>query len=338
MASIKNHSRFGSLVLVLAMAMVTVLGLGVSHRASALTVSPPLVEVDLNPGNTIEKEITITNETKFEQTYYLTAENFKAKGEDGSPSFDEKPEIGQVGYGLAQWISFPVKAVTLKPGDIRKVAVNINLPQIIQPGGYYASVFFSTNPPEGAKGGEVAIGSQVGVLFLLNVPGDVKESAAISTFDLDPSGKTWFSSLPFSTLTRITNGGNSHFKPLGQVVADGWFNSVSANFNEIGGNILPGSVRRFNVQVGEDNLDRSFFGQVKYQWNHFAFGRYAVYPELHFGKNNTVLTAPALHVWIMPWQLIFLILVILGAATAFVIYYNKLIVERAQKKSAPAKK
>jgi hypothetical protein len=86
--------------------------------------------------------------------------------------------------------------------------------------------------------------------------------------------------------------------------------------NPVEGNVLPNSVRRFEVvwqgrggPIPPKNRG-GFFSQAGYEWNNFAFGRYSAKLKLAYGTKGEVATA-SYAFWVFPWQLLLLLLVIL---------------------------
>ncbi len=161
---------------------------GFTIPVHALTVSPAKVEITADPGETVSGKIEIFNEQGETKTFFTSFENFESRGDSGAPYFTGDED------GLATWIQ-SAASVNITSGERLEVPYSITIPSNTKPGGYFAAIFFGSQPPVGTSGGEVTIGGKIGVLVLLRVAGDVDESAGLATFG-SKGGKRFFSSLP----------------------------------------------------------------------------------------------------------------------------------------------
>ena len=143
-------------------------------QVNALTISPIRLEINGNPGETVNSKITITNESEGFNTYYPSFTNFEASGETGNPSFVEAKN------DLGTWITTD-DSISLKPKESKEIQFQIKIPNDAEPGGHFASVFWGTSSN---KAGAVSIGSKIGVLVLLSVNGNVKEEGGLVDFNL----------------------------------------------------------------------------------------------------------------------------------------------------------
>lgn len=284
------------------------------QEVQALTVSPVKFEISGNPGETVKGELSFMNEQEGTKTFYSSFANFEAIGETGTPNFVEGKE------GLATWITAP-QQITLKKGEERKVPFTITIPDKADPGGHFAAIFWSTSM---AKTGGVSIGAKIGTLVLLRVGGDIAEGGKIlglSTRD----NQRFFSSLPIDFNWRFQNGGGDRVKPEGKITIRNIFGRTSAvlSANEVGGNILPQSVRKFDVLwnkqankkgqeplIEEKEAGTGFFAMAGRQWRDFHFGWYTAKLSLVWGATNQAATAKY-GVFILPWQLLIIILLLL---------------------------
>jgi hypothetical protein len=296
--------------------------------AQAVTVSPAKAELTADPGETITSTFIIINEQDTEQTFYTSVENFESSGETGTPNFTSSKE------GLPSWIQVQEKVI-LKKGERVSVPYTVVVPQGADAGGHFAAIFLSTVPPS-AKEGEVSVGAKVGMLVFLKVTGNVKEQGGLIELMIK-EGKKVLTNLPVDFVYRFRNEGNDRVKPEGEIVIKNTFGMEVArlNANESGGNILPGSVRRFEVHLGAKEgpaVSAPFFDHVSYQMNNFALGMYTATINLSFG--NAGKADLSLTYFMLPWQL----LSIIGGAVLLTIiillvlvkHYNRWIIKQAQ--------
>ncbi len=251
-----------------------------------LTISPPIIEITLEPGQTYERVIKINNPTKEVVEVYPIARNFSAQGEGGTPII-ETPNTEPT-YGLASWIKFNLPKIALTSEQEVAFDYTITVPQDAEPGGHYASVLFASEPPKpDAKVSQVALASMIGSLILGKVNGDINEKAEVREFS---TKKLFYLKPSVDFVLRVTNLGNIHIKPMGEIVISNWGRKV-ANFdiNPKKGNILPNSIRRFD--------------DLKYQGNQWSFGLFKAKLIATYGEKNQPLLGEITFL-IIPWWLI----------------------------------
>ena len=131
-----------------------------------LEISPPLVDLKADPGQTINANLRIRNVTN--QTLAVSSEvnDFTAGGEDGQPKL--LLEEGEVSpYSVKGWVS-TIPEVTLRPGEQKQVVIKMSVPSNASPGGHYGVVRFTGTPP-GLEGTGVSLSASIGQLILVNV-------------------------------------------------------------------------------------------------------------------------------------------------------------------------
>ena len=114
----------------------------------------------------------------------------------------------------------------------------------------------------------------------------------------------------------------------------GW-KSKTIDANPSRGNVLPfGSVRKFDAVWGPDEeAPHGFFTKAWSQARHVAFGRYGVTLALRYGETG-IATAKT-SVWVLPWQLLLIILVgggtIVTGLRMMVRKYNRWVIDQARR-------
>jgi hypothetical protein len=297
-------------------------------NAQALTISPARAEITGDPGETISDSFLLINEQNSDETFYTSVENFDSQGESGTPNFTSSKE------GLPTWIKVTDKVV-LKKGERVKVPYSVVIPKDADSGGHFAAIFLSTVPPS-TKDSQVSVGAKVGMLVLLKVTGNVTEKGGLLTFILKEEKKV-LTSLPINFVYRFKNDGNDRVKPEGQITIKNMFGVMTASIdaNQAMGNILPKSIRRYEVHYGEKEgpaVSAPFFEQVKFQMDNFAFGLYFADLDLKFGNQGTAHSS--LTYFMFPWQLLTVVLVIALLAIALLTLmlrkYNQWIIKQAR--------
>ncbi len=283
---------------------------GIVSNTYALTVSPAKIEIAADPGQTVRGEIELFNEQNETKTFYASYENFESRGDSGAPYF-----IG-ANNGLATWVSTDPQVV-LAPGERVQVPYTISIPENAKAGGYFAAVFFGSQPAQGTGGGEVTIGGKIGVLMLLKVSGEVEESAGLVDFGA-LNGQRFFSVLPILFEYGFNNTGGDRVVPRGEIKIKNTLQLTSATLlaNENEGSVLPNSTRRFEVLWGSkqgEEEKRGFFKMALNQIIDFHFGLYTAHMQVIWGESPQDANA-SYNFFVVPWQLLTITIVILGLA------------------------
>lgn len=219
-------------------------GVQAALNGEGLTISPPVTEITLNPGEKTTKIIRVTNPTGNLVEVYPRVMDFRAKGEGGEPAFYESSDE-TAKYSLSKWVTFNQPKIALTPEQIIEFKYDINVPTTAEPGGHYGVLFFATDPPKSNDNeNKVSLGSMIGSLVLVKVPGAITEKGLLENFSAD---KYFNFDNDITFITKIANLGNIHFKPRGEIVIK---NALGGEvdkiiFNEQSGNVLPDSTRKF---------------------------------------------------------------------------------------------
>ncbi|MBP7806993.1 DUF916 domain-containing protein [Candidatus Saccharibacteria bacterium] len=288
-----------------------------AQGGQGLEISPPLIELKTDPGKTVTTTIRVRNVTQDTLVTKSQTNDFVANGEDGKPKLlleeDEKSP-----YSIKDWI-VSIPTVTLKKGEQKPIKVTLRVPDNASPGGHFGVIRFTGTPPELEDTG-VSLSASVGTLMLVNVSGNTSESAEISELYTAQNGKqrSLFEYGPVTIVERIKNTGNVFFKPSGTIRVNNMFGREVQTFsvNENGGNVLPGSTRKFEQELS----------------NKLLFGKYTVQADIVYGEKNSIITEST-SFWVIPYKLIAIFLGAILLIVFFIKRYNKYIVNKAQGKS-----
>ncbi len=208
---------------------------------AGLSVAPPNTELTLSGGEQVTRSLTITNEGSASASITLTANNFVASGEEGGASYLPKGT-----GGLADWMTLAPGSFDLAGGASQNVTVTIDVPRNASAGGHYASVFAYTAAADNVSGSGAAVTTAIGANFLVNISGNVVESASIAEFSTPRSRLNAGEDVEFTI--RVSNSGNTHVSPTG--VVEVYRKGVKVDevaLNAAGSVVLPNSTRAFTV-------------------------------------------------------------------------------------------
>lgn len=286
-----------------------------------VTLSPPIKDMTINPGETRSEKIKLTNPTNSLVEFYPLAMNFRSKGEGGEPDF-YPASVESARFSLANWIKFSSAKVVLTSEQEVEWEYQIAVPENAEPGGYYGVVFFASEPPKPDKEvTQVALATMIGCLHLVRVPGDITEKGVLKEF----STQRFYFKPPVNFIIRISNLGNIHFKPQGEISIKNWRGKKveELKINKIEGNILPNSTRRFEEKWSP--VYKYFF--------EMPIGRFTGNLNATYGEKQQDIQGKVVF-WIIPWWFIILLATIL--VLIIVLVWRK--IRRIKKRKAQKRK
>lgn len=281
----KNKNLRKIKIIVLSLAVLGSLFRAYSASSAAersLQITPPIVEVKVDPGQQFETQIIIANRSGELATFEAFVRDFVA-----SPEGDEPRILGEEvtsSFSLKNWLLLDQKSFVLSPQEERSIKVTIAVPKSAEPGGHYGLVGFTEPNSEIPKG--VSVRAGVATLFLVTVSGAIEEKATISHFGA-PS-LVLMSRIPISL--QLANKGNVHFKPTGSVRITNLVGQTVTELpiNENGSAVLPDSQRQFATT-----------------WHHSsAFGYYQAWATIRVSPSGETLTAGPVTFWVFPLRTI----------------------------------
>lgn len=258
----------------------------------AFTISPPAVEVKLDPGGKAEGKLKIINDSSDTVTFGTSTQDFIVKDNVGTPDI-LPPDTLSNKYSGAKWIAIYPSSVTVNAHKSQEVNYYIQVPADARPGGRYAALVYTPITTIDVKGTGAAVQTSVGTLFYITVNGPVTESAQVSGFNVP----NFLESAPVKVKTQITNNSDIHIAPDAKITLTNFFGGKSAEANLPKYNVFPGAARNYENSLGSG----------------FMFGPYKVSLAGTYGTAGLPLTAAAT-LWIIPWRLILFILLLIIVA------------------------
>jgi hypothetical protein len=303
-----------ALVVVSVMAPKSVHGQNISQ---GLQISPVTIDFTATKGQSYTFNVSILNVTTGDLVFTSAVNDFTAKDESGTPQFLLDSKLPS-NVSITSWIT-PPASFMVKSKQTVTLPIKINVPVNAEPGGHYGILRFSGRAPDIDQTG-VALKVSAGPLILIKVNGEISEKLRFSEFFTaqGSSHKGLFEKAPITVVERLTNDGNIHLKPKGDVIITNMFGSVvgTLKVNNKDGNVLPKSTRRFEQTFAKKNL----------------FGKYTASAKLAYGTHGQVLSSN-LTFWVIPYKLIAILLLILIVLifilSRLIKSYNKRVVNKA---------
>ncbi len=292
-----------------------------------LEISPPVIELNADPGQTVTTSIRVRNVAGGVLIAKGHADDFGASGEDGQPQI-LLDETGATRYSLKYWVQ-GVPDLRLAPQELKTATITIAVPKNAEPGGHYGVIRFTGVPPD-LNGTGVALSASVGTLVLLKVSGQISDKLSLEQFSsartTQVKGKpvttlgTFFESGPVDFIIRVKNEGTVHEKVGGAItVTDALGKKVdSITVNSTGGNVLPDSIRKFDAQLAKKQL----------------FGNYTAKLVLTYTGGQVL--SSTVSFWVIPWKLILAVVLALIILFLFLRWalrkYNNYVIAQARKR------
>ncbi len=288
-----------------------------SQQANGYKISPVRRDdLTIAKGSSQLVELSLENLSDTATTAHAVVNDFVASdNESGEPRLilDDNAPLPKNDF---KKLVEAIPDVTLGPKEKKQINVRISVPDTANAGGYYGAIRFVPAVVSAQPDKNVGLTASVGTIFLVRVPGNLKERldlVQLSASNNDGKAKSFFTSGDVAVLTRLKNSGDIHVQPFGKIdikdmlgntVQTLEFNSATPDGEGVNtrANILPESTRKF-----VDKLNNR-------RW----IGRYTVEANLGYTQGSgDIITAKATF-WYVPTVvllgLIVLILVIVGGA------------------------
>jgi len=300
-----------------------------SEDGLSLSITPPLFQLDIGPGEFWSSTLKIVNINPYDLTVYASVVNFESTGEEGKGKFTPVLNDSQSGpLSLAQWITITKDQIIIPKEKSVDVPFTVQVPENVEPGGHYAAILIGTQSldAEQAKGPVLQVSTFVSSLLFVRIKGDVREEGAIREFSTE---KQFYQEPKVNIALRFENTGNVHLKPRGEIVIYNMQGKIKqkipVNEGKDFGNILPQSVRKFDY-VWEGDGDT------------FEIGRYKAVATLSYGSESHKNISQETHFWIIPLKPVLIALGILVFLALIIILLIRFYIKKTIKTLQPPAK
>lgn len=259
---------------------------GTDLQLGDFVVGPGKVEVVVHPGETVIKEVTVTNRIDENRRFEFFIEDMSGTADGAEAVVLLGDQDGP--YSLKDFVSVPTPTVTLDLGERARVPVRITMPPNAEPGGYYGAVLVSTIQDDSRGSDSIAkspIVARIGTLFFITVPGAAETGGELVKFSTI-NDQRWFAKGPLTFGITYENTGSVHQNPYGEIRITNML-GAEVGFVELDPwFVLPKSLRTREVT-----------------WNkEFLLGRYQV--TAHINRGDDTLDTATTVVWVIPWQIL----------------------------------
>jgi len=304
------------------------------YQSGALTISPAKIILSADPGETITTVMVVRNDLERTLIFYPAFEAYTTRG-------GEEPVFFETNRGLPTWIETNPLSVTLGEKETASVEVIIKVPEDAEPGSHFAAIFWSAAPP--TKGTETGVGivTRVGALVLLDVSGEVVNSAEIVGFK---TPQKFFTHLPVSFIYDLKNEGTVYVMPDGKIIIKNIFGGTSGvlNINPSQAHVMPGTTRTIYAQNWEPEggmpkiEGEGIFQDFQRELKGFALGYYRANLTIEYGKDEIKTTQANCGFWVVPWRILILTILVLSLLILGIIKgiqkYNQWVINKVEER------
>lgn len=263
----------------------------------AFSVSPAILEIEGQRGETVSSSITIINESSVDEEYFIGSMNFEAQDQSGAPEF--------IPYnidhsGLPDWFSFQSDSFLVPARSYVEMPFEIVTPDDVAAGSYHSAITVSMTPSEVVEANGAVMQATIASLVFFTVVGETTESAALLSFTSETDDKL-ASTLPSDVQIKLQNQGNVYLSPYGAVSIKDIFGRTLAikEVNQEEGRVLPLTTRIFLISFSEAD---SFAEKVVDQAKMFSIGPLTVELDLRYSEDDQIQSS--FQMWYFPWQLL----------------------------------
>jgi hypothetical protein len=257
---------------------------------TGLTIQPVKISQTLNPGQEASGFILLSNASEEDVLVELKVEDFiPTAGAEGVQFVGRAPGLTTV----RDWVILGngQTSFVFKKGEERRIPYVITAPLNAEPGSHFGVAFFKASKIT-TQEEQLRVGTQVGVLIFITVPGNFQQKGNILSFN-GPSF-TQGGAVPF--VIRFENTGTVHFEPKGTISIKNIFGSIVGEVPIEGQVVLPTGIK-----------------ELKFSWNpsSFVFGVYTASAAIKDGEGNELATEAITFYAAPVWYIVgFLILVV----------------------------
>ena len=243
----KYHSLIYYIFSTVFIASLFLLNPKISSAATGLTIQPIKVSETLKAGESNSGKFLLTNASDDDVEVEIKVEDFvPAAGSDTLQFVGRAPGVTTV----RDWITIGVSPRFLfKKGASIEIPYTIVAPSSAEPGSHFGVIFLkATKASEAAS--EIKVGTQVGVLVFVTIPGNFQQKGVIKSF----SAPLFVQRPPVNFTLSFENTGTVHFEPKGEIKIKNIFGKEVGSTAIEGYAILPTGIKDMNFSWNVDGL------------------------------------------------------------------------------------
>lgn len=272
------------------------------EQPRTITIVPPTVSQELNPGEIAEGKLKVINDSNSALTFKSQVKDFIVEDKAGTPKILPDNTLSAK-YSGASWLAVSPDSFTVRPGESYELSYYLQVPLDAKPGGRYAAVLYEPQELLQVEGSGTGVQTHLGSLFYIRVKGPVTEAAEVTKFEANGFQEYG----PVAVTTDIKNNSGVHIRPKGVITVKNMLGQVVDSQQLTEQNIFPEATREFENTFGKK----------------FMFGRYTAELVGTYGIDNNLPLNAATSFIIFPWKIAGIIVLAVVAITLGALFYNK---------------
>jgi len=285
---------------------------------AGLIASPPYISDTIGEGVKIEEDIRISNFRDTDEDIYIRSRQVAIDSEGNYYIPEDYDELDPSEFEENGWLTFEPKEFHLKKGANQMVHIEIDMPEDLPTQGFYLELAATTSDLSEDEV-SVALAPEIVIPIAVNYIGEGEQIKELEIVSFKTS-KTLYEYLPVEFLTHLSNKGNVHMIPVGQIFVskNKEFNDnvASISFNDGKHRVLYNGGRKFTNEWEEGFLVKRD-NKLEINWKEmglFRFGKYYAQLNIAWEDNQGMkYISKETSFWVIPWKLLLiLLLIILG--------------------------
>ena len=175
-----------------------------------LQVSPPTLDIELEPGKTSTGSFEVVNSGLKEYSFAIGVGPYSVKNSNYEPDYD----TDTVYNDIVEWISFSQTEGTVAPDDKVEITFTVDVPNDVPYGGQYATIYVEMVNPlsdtdnSDSNNSNIGVNQKIGIILYSEVEGETREEGAI----LENRIPSILFNPPVIATSLVENTGNVHAK------------------------------------------------------------------------------------------------------------------------------
>lgn len=275
-----------------------------ASAADNYSVSPLLIDLELEKRDIVNREITITNQSGRLIRVYPTVNEISVDGAGEIKGFVEPSRIDDRTSAITSWIQVPRKRIEIPPGESYALPVTIKLHPETQPGEYHAFIGIAqaSNMPQAEQ--KVRNGVAPGVSMRISVDKVQNQFLRLERFTVErliTDNKT--GTISYS----LHNPGDDPVSPAGEII---FYDNNGTEVHSI--KVNPDQLV---VEAGESvALTADVPGE-------FSMGKYKAFLSVEYGEHLTASVHDTAFFYVLPVKLIIALFVVVLILSVFIGLY-----------------
>jgi hypothetical protein len=252
-----------------------------SPRRTAISITPPLSEIVVQPGKTVTQAFTITNDGAQDLEVLPTIVPFSPYGESGEALV--LSQQGTFEYAELQNLDIQLNSpFPLLAGKSQQLVLRINVPEDAVEQDHYQTFLLHTKPIGLAQlnGNNSVAQASIGVHILLSISTSGLDHGSIKLHKIvAPKIIDMFSGLTFQVFAK--NSGKNYTKAHGEIKLRSMFGEVVKVFPILPENVLADSTRELHTSVPNPEDAKSAQAAAFEYRPLFLLGKYTISTSLY---------------------------------------------------------